>query len=629
MLQLQLQRAYVVRVFLLALASCLLPVSDALYTDIHDRSRAEALFSRNVGSAEGGLTPYTNPIISGFAPDPSCIRVGDQYFCVNSSFSAFPGIPVYTSRDLVQWKQIGNVLSRPEQLPALNTINTTTGGIWAATIRYHDGIFYVTTTLVKDYEPVDSTEQWDNVSHFFLSPLFIFADIFANNGNGWSDPVHFTFQGYDTSLFWDNDGTVYVQGSHYWRVYPAIQQFAIDLKTGKSLSGNPVTLWNGTGGLAPEGPHVYKRNDGYYLLIAEGGTGLNHMVTMARAPNISGPYTSYAKNPVLTNANTTEYLQTVGHADLFQDTAGNWWAVSLATRNGTVNYPMGRETILVPVVWEENEFPVFNNGTPGRAHIHMTGPLPPKQPPIQFPTPDPLVGHSQYVTFTSDAPLPRQLVYYRYPDFTRFSVSPVGHANTLCILGAAANITGAGGVGTSTFVARRQDALEFTATVTLAFSPELENACTQDEEAGMTLFIQREQHFDLGIAVMRNASTGSGNGELQKFMRLRTIDANASADGLSDAYSQPGLVPLSSTADVVRLKVQALNASTYAFSYAYDEIGNESESKWIVVGYGAAREVSGGFTGILVGMYATGNGKNSTTPAFFSDFSYDPVQGVF
>lgn len=258
-----------------------------------------ALSIMKVEGASTNLKAYNNPIISGFAPDPSCIRVNEQYFCVTSSFSVFPGIPVYTSRDLVQWQQIGNVLSRPEQLPHLALVNQTTGGIWAATICEHDGTFFVTSTLVFDGEPQTNPDRWDNL-------IFTTKDIFANNGNGWSDPVHFSFYGYDTSLFWDDDGSVYVQGSHAWHIFPAIQQYKIDVSTGNALS-EPIILWNGTGGLAPEAPHVYKRDDGYYLMIAEGGTGVGHMVTMAKSLNIAGPYTGYTHNPVLTNANTTEY----------------------------------------------------------------------------------------------------------------------------------------------------------------------------------------------------------------------------------------------------------------------------------------------------------------------------------
>ncbi|GJE90826.1 glycoside hydrolase family 43 protein [Phanerochaete sordida] len=577
-----------------------------------------ALTERASADADAKLKSYHNPIISGFAPDPSCIRVESQFFCVTSSFSAFPGIPVYTSRDLVQWQQIGNVLSRPEQLPQLALVNQTTGGIWAATIRHHDGVFYVTSTLVFDGAPQLDPTRWDNL-------IFTTTDIWANNGNGWSDPVHFTFQGYDTSLFWDDDGTSYVQGSHAWHVFPAIEQFKIDVKTGANLS-EPVILWNGTGGLAPEAPHVFKRKDGYYLMIAEGGTGLGHMVTMAKSPNVTGPYTGYAHNPVLTNANTTEYLQTVGHADLFTDTTGNWWAVALATRNATVNYPMGRETVLVPVVWEEGQFPVFNGATPGRAHIDMTGPLPPSQKPTLTDSTDPLVGHSQHVIFPSGpkaslADIPRQLVYYRLPDFSKFSVSPPGHPNSLRIMGSAESITGSGGIGTSTFIARRQDAVEFTAEATLEFAPDLADSAVAQEEAGLTLFIQRTQHFDIGVVALPSAS-----GQLSNFVRLRTFSANSSADGMSDAYSQPGILPLAGGVKKLRLRVQAVNASTYAFSYLDS---SAKSAQWTTVGHGVAREVSGGFTGTLVGMFATGNGHNSTTPAYFSDFTYDPVPNVF
>ncbi|KLO11100.1 hypothetical protein SCHPADRAFT_831656 [Schizopora paradoxa] len=565
------------------------------------------------------LASYSNPIISGFAPDPSCIRVEEQFFCVTSSFSAFPGIPVYTSRDLVQWKQIGNVLSRPEQLPTLSQVNQTTGGIWAATIRHHDNRFFVTTTLVFDGKPQLDPTRWDNM-------IFTNDDIFSNNGNGWSDPVHFSFEGYDTSLFWDDDvdGKVYVQGSHAWHVFPAIQSFEIDLNTGKNLS-EIITLWTGTGGIAPEGPHIYKRSDAYYLMIAEGGTGLGHMETMARAENITGPYTPCPYNPVLTNANTTEYLQTVGHADLFNDTNGNWWAVALATRNGTVNFPMGRETVLVPVVWEEGQFPVFNGGKPGRVHVSMTGPLPLKQSPTAFPdTIDPLVGHPQNVTFPPNTTPPRQLVYYRFPDFSSFTVSPDGHPNALRIMGSAENITGDGFAGTSSFIMRRQDALEFSATSRLQFDPRVEN-----EEAGMSLFIQRTQHFDLSVVRLPVNNAGNVTAErLGNFVILRTIDANSSSDGLHDTLSTPAVVgPLMEGPVDVLLKIQAVNASTYSFSYSDNQ--KDKNSDWVLVGTGAASEVSGGFTGTLVGMFATGNGRNSTTPAYFSDFEYFPVEGVY
>ncbi|TFK73257.1 hypothetical protein BDN72DRAFT_762060 [Pluteus cervinus] len=552
-------------------------------------------------ATEATLRSYNNPIIPGFAPDPSCIRVGPEYYCVTSSFSAFPGVPVYASKDLVSWRQIGNVFSRPEQLPAFGSVNSSTSGIWAATIRHTNGTFYVTTTLVFDGAPFDDPSRWKNV-------LFTTDDIYAQNGNGWSDPIFFDFPGYDTSLFWDDDGKVYVQGSHAWRVFPAIQQYEIDIKTGASLSGDPVTLWTGTGGLA-KGPHIYKKDGFYHLLIAEGGTGVGHMVTMARAMNVNGPYEPYTQNPVFTSANTTDYLQTVGHADLFQDTNGNWWSVALATRNATVNYPMGRETIMVPATWPKGEYPIFNSQLPGRVQLDMKGPLPASQPPPRTTPGDILVGQNEHLTFSKGSSLPRQFVYYRYPDFSAFKISPPGHPNALQIMGSAENITGpTAAAGTSTFITRRQDHVEFVAEVTLDFKPKVDG-----EEAGMTLFIQRRQHFDLGVVAL------SGG---QRFIRLRTITASSTNEGQTDPISRPNIIPLGANLNPLRLQVNAVNASTYLFSYSEDE-----GKTWHLVGSGAASQVSGGFTGTLVGMFATGNGKNSTTPAYFCDFEYtvDPL----
>ncbi|KZT18301.1 glycoside hydrolase family 43 protein [Neolentinus lepideus HHB14362 ss-1] len=550
------------------------------------------------------IRPYKDPIIPGFNPDPSCTRVGDQFYCVNSSFNSFPGIPVYTSRDLINWEQIGkliicNVLSRPEQLPQMAQIYGFTSGIWASTIRYNNGTFYVTTTLVWDKFAQDDPMRWDNM-------MFTTRNIYGDN---WSDPVHFSpgFQGYDVSLFWDDDGKTYVQGSHAWHVLPGIWQYEIDLSNGTIW--NPEVLWTGTGGIAPEGPHVYKRDGYYYLLIAEGGTGLNHMVTMARSNgSIHGPYEPCAHNPVLTNANTTEYLQTVGHADVFEDTEGNVWAVALATRNGTWDYPMGRETVLVAVAWEKDQYPLFNPFDPIRVTVDMAGPLPPPRP---IPDGGTLVGHDQAITFSANEPLPRQLVYLRLPTPSSYILSPPSHPNSLCLLGSAANLTGPDGMsGTSTFVGRRQEHVEFTSDVILQFEPG-----QVGEEAGITVFLQQLQHFDLGVVSL--------NSTAERYIRLKTTTKNSTDGDMSDPLSLPGLVKLPESAgDSLKLKVQAVDASTYVFSYAEEGL---RKPEWNVVGYGDASEVSGGFTGTIIGMYATGNGRNSTTSACFSTFSYRGV----
>ncbi|CCF41264.1 beta-xylosidase [Colletotrichum higginsianum] len=186
-------------------------------------------------------------------------------------------------------------------------------GIWAPTLRYHDEAFWVVTTLVDDEKDAADASRWDNIIFKAKDPYDL---------KSWSDAVHFEFEGYDTEPFWDDDGKTYLNGAHAWKMGPWIQQTEANLDTGEV--GEWKTIWSGTGGMAPEGPHIYRKDGWYYLLAAEGGTGLGHMVTMARSNNIDGPYESNPANPILTNANTTDYFQTVGHADLFQDHSGNW-----------------------------------------------------------------------------------------------------------------------------------------------------------------------------------------------------------------------------------------------------------------------------------------------------------------
>ncbi|KAI0593233.1 glycosyl hydrolase [Biscogniauxia sp. FL1348] len=242
---------------------------------------------------------YHNPILPGFHPDPSCIFVPeweDLFFCASSSFNAFPGVPIHASKDLQNWKLIGHVLNRREQLPRLAETNRSTSGIWAPTLRYNEGIFWVVTTLVDDDRAADDASRWDNV-------IFRSDDPF--DPLSWSNATHFEFEGYDTSPLWNHDGKAYIVGAHAWKVFPGLLLAEANLHTGKV--GKWTNIWSGTGGMAPEGPHIYLKDGWYYLLAAEGGTGLEHMVTMARSRHLYGPYEANPENPVLTNANTTSY----------------------------------------------------------------------------------------------------------------------------------------------------------------------------------------------------------------------------------------------------------------------------------------------------------------------------------
>ena len=291
------------------------------------------------------MSVYQNPIIPGFYPDPSICRVGEDYYLVNSSFEFFPGVPLWHSRDLANWEQIGYVLTRESQLPLSQA--WTSGGIYAPTIRYHNGRFYMITT------------NCGGGGNFY-----VWTDDIRGE---WSDPVWIDHDGIDPSLFWDDDGKVYYIGS-------GMRQFEIDLETGKKLS-EVKQVWTGTGGRCPEGPHMYKKDGWYYLLIAEGGTEYGHMQTIARSLSVWGPFESCPRNPILSHRDDIcSPFQAVGHADIVEDPQGNWWMVFHAIRPTVAQlHHIGRETMLAPMVWDEDGWPVVNGGKSVTATMTVEG----------------------------------------------------------------------------------------------------------------------------------------------------------------------------------------------------------------------------------------------------------------
>ena len=283
---------------------------------------------------------YRNPVIPGYHPDPSVCRVGDTFYLVNSSFQYFPGVPIFQSKDLVHWQQIGNVLDRESQLPLKGASSWL--GIYAPTIRYHEGTYYMITTNVG------------NGGNFMVT---------AKDPRGpWSEPIWLKQQGIDPSLYFE-DGKCYMVSNPG----DAIWLCEINPETGEQLTESKK-LWQGDGGRFPEGPHIYKKDGYYYLLISEGGTELAHHLTIARSKNIEGPYESNPDNPILTNCSRlgqSLQIQGTGHGDFVQAENGSWWMVFLAYRNyGGSYHHLGRETYLAPVEWKEGEWPVVNGGLP-------------------------------------------------------------------------------------------------------------------------------------------------------------------------------------------------------------------------------------------------------------------------
>ena len=289
------------------------------------------------------LSLLLNPILPGFHPDPSIVAVGNDYYMVNSSFQYFPGVPISHSRDLVHWEQIGNVLDRPSQLPLKNA--TSLRGIYAPTIRYNDGVYYVITTNVG------------NGGNFMVTA--------TNPAGPWSEPIWLEQQGIDPSLFFE-DGRCYMVSNPQG----VITLCEIDPVTGATLRPSKP-LWRGTGGRHPEGPHIYKKDGWYYLLISEGGTELAHKLTIARSRKIYGPYKASPTNPVFTHcsqAAQNNQIQGTGHGDLFQKADGSWGLVFLGYRlYGGDFHHLGRETFIAPVTWEKG-WPVINGGRPVEAN---------------------------------------------------------------------------------------------------------------------------------------------------------------------------------------------------------------------------------------------------------------------
>ncbi|RKK59832.1 hypothetical protein BFJ66_g2074 [Fusarium oxysporum f. sp. cepae] len=379
--------------------------------------------------------------------------------------------------------------------------------------------------------------------------------------------------GLDPDIFWDDDGQAYMS---YATI--GIQQTPVNLTDG--TVGQPINIWNGTGGRNAEGLHIYKKDGFYYLMISEGGTELNHCVTISRSTTVTGPYNSYVENPVLTNRGTKELFQTVRHADLFQDNSQNWWGMALATRSGPrfEIYPMGRETVLFPVYWGKGKWPEMQ-----RVRGRVKGPLPPKSK--RLPGSGPFYTDAEHIYFSSG--IPSSFVTWR--PYT-FDPDNDGLA----------------------FVARKQTSTLFQFSVDLLFSPEV-----QEEETGVTVFLTQLQHLSLGVV-----NLVSSHGKLTPHLRFR-IEASGKP-GIDTPKAKVLPIPSDWEGSLIRLTVSTPDDKTFAFSASCTkgaatkmELGQASGN--IVSGE------SGPFTGTLLGLYATSNGGKGVTPAYFSRWTYLPI----
>jgi xylan 1,4-beta-xylosidase len=506
---------------------------------------------------------FQNPILTGFFPDPSITRAGDDYYLVNSSFSYSPGVPIFHSKDLVHWESLGHILITPKQLPLKN--QQVSRGIYAPTIRYHDGVFYLITTLV------------DVRGNFMVTA--------TNPAGPWSDPIELPeVGGIDPDIFFDDDGRVYIThhdlpiGEPLYQGHRAIWQWEFDLKTKKIIKNSGHMIVNGGTDISQkpgwvEGPHIYKINGWYYLLCAQGGTESNHSAVIFRTRSLKDAFVPYSENPILTqrdlNENRLNPVGNTGHADLIQTKEGEWWAVFLGARlYDKKHFNTGRETFLLPVTWK-NEWPVIvEKGMP--VAYRLPAPQTAKTTSNAQPTTGNFVWHDEFI---GEKLLPNwntlgtvETPWYQLSPKTK-SLTINASANRLS------------GLAQPAFIGRRQQHMHFSA------QTELQLPAAENISAGIAAFQSEASHYYFGVQ-----RTG-------KNYQVFVEQTNKSAPKIIASIR----IPKAALGKNIVLGITG-NAEKISFSY-HNKAG---EPVTIIKDADAtllSTEVAGGFVGTYLGMH--------------------------
>lgn len=505
---------------------------------------------------------YRNPVLPGFHPDPSIVRVGADFYLVTSTFGWFPGLPVFHSRDLVNWKLIGHAIDRPG-LVDFSGLGVVADALYAPAITFHDGTYYILNTCVRCG------------GNFFVTA--------TDPAGPWSDPVWMDFEGIDPSLFVDDDGRGWVtnngmpEGELRYEGHRAIWIQEFDLASGR-LVGPRTQLVDG--GVHPEdnpiwaeGPHIYRHDGWYYLMPAEGGTADQHSQTIYRSRTVDGPYEAGAFNPILTQRNMPpdrpDRVEATGHADLVQLDDGSWWGVFLATRPfADQDTLLGRETWLLPVRWVDG-WPRFLE--PGEAvPMELARPNLPASEPADW----------SGWTERFDAPLSGEWLHMRNPKAGQWFMRD-GDKGGLTLIGGS---DAAGTRGQPHFLGRRlrHPSAEYTAT--LSFAPE-----SPGDFAGLLAFMDESSFISVGIGM-------GGDGASQ--LELRSRDSE-------DEEENGAVLAAEALGDTTRIEIRL----------TIDR--GEASAAWRPAGRGAWRELASGvdirhmasmnsgmFAGTMVGPYA-------------------------
>ena len=519
-----------------------------------------------------------NPILPGFYPDPSICAVDGDYYLCNSTFAYFPGLSLMHSKDLAHWEQIGNVLNRHSQLPLEGADHSQ--GLFAPTIRYYNGTFYVICT---------------NVTH---GGNFI---VTADNPEGpWSEPHYLEeADGIDPSLFFDDDGTCYYIGTHPnpegvkyngdWYIYIS----EVDLENWK-LKGEKKNVWNGAlkGCIWPEGPHIYKENGYYYIMHAEGGTGPEHSVMICRSKDIFGPYENNPKNPILTHRHLgKDYpIKYVGHGDIIKTPRDEWYMTMLAVRPLERFTTMGRETFLAKVTWED-DWPVVNPGV-GMLTDTLEIDLDEWKP---LKDPDSYTNRTRRKTaipstereylFGNMNELGDEFLFLRnYSD----DMYRLEAGEGLKLKAAKEDIKA---VASPSYVCIRQQHHHFISTAVISFS-------------------ELKDGDSAGLVLMQN-----NNYNLRAEVNTKTCDMILCQDGEDLVVGSVDTSVVAKDGEAtVSIVVDGLNTKVYVGDVL---LGEASVSK-------LSTEVAGGFVGCCIGIYASGNGIDRGTYVTFKSLTYKP-----
>lgn len=508
---------------------------------------------------------YTNPILSGFYPDPSVCEANGRFYLACSSFQYFPGVPLFESTDLVNWTQIGHALTRKSQV-MLDKVNSS-GGVFAPTLRFHNGRFYMVTNN-------NSTSE----------NFYIYTDDICGE---WSEPITVDQGGIDPSLLFDNGHTYFISNGQDEHGVNCVIQCEIDIATGQKLTPSKP-IWCGSGGRYLESPHMYRIDGSYYLVAAEGGTEYGHMVTYAKSDNPWGPFTDYPHNPVLTNRNKAPgIIQGIGHGDLIRNAQGDWFILSLGFRQIHMWQPyhhLGREVFLTPVSFREDGW--FTAGVDGTtaASYEITG--------------DFTQIRKRSYTF-ENTPWNLDWVYLRHPHTENY----IKEAHCLTLRGTDITLDDA---DSPTFLGIRQREFVMTVSVNIeykasgdsdtgdCFDTSIGSNIKPDGEAGLTLYMDELQHYDISVT-----KSPAGYAAVLKL----------NIGGIRHIHKT---IPLPDGR--AKLLVEADNLEYHFYLVSGKNLESKTELGTAYTKY-LSSEVAGGFTGTMIGLYAIGDCE-----ALFTDF---------